>query len=104
MGEWGLRYYLEDQGLRYLTTYDLSPREGDRVVIPGLNCPWPLHEELQKRLGEPITMTVPGACAIRTMAPALGAGFYSDGYGVLPFAFSARTKPYDVLKIYPVVR
>ena len=104
VGEWGLRNYLEAQGLRYLTTYDRTPKKGDRIVIPGLNCPWPLHEELQKRLGEPTTMTVPGACAIRTMDPALGAGFYSDGYGVLPFAFTARDKPYDVLKIYPVVR
>jgi len=104
VGEWGLRNYLEAQGLRYLTTYDLSPRKGDRVVIPGLNCPWPLHEELQKRLGEPTTLTVPGTCAIRTMDPALGAGFYSDGYGVLPFALTARGKPYDVLKVYPVIR
>ena len=104
VGEWGLRNYLEAQGLTYLTTYDRSPKKGDRVVIPGLNCPWPLHEALQKRLGEPTTLAVPGACALRTMDPALGAGFYSDGYGPLPLAITARDKPYDVLKIYPVIR
>ena len=104
VGEWGLRYYLEAQGLTYLTTYDHSPKKGDRIVVPGLNCPWPLHEQLQKRLGPPATLVIPGACALRTMDPSLGAGFYSDGYGPLPFAFAARDKPYDVLKIYPVVR
>ena len=104
VGEWGLRYYLEAEGLAYLTTYDRSPKKGDRIVIPGLNCPWPLHETLQARLGPAITMTVPGACALRTMDPSLGAGFYSDGYGPLPLALTARDRPYDVLKIYPVVR
>ncbi len=104
VGEWGLRNYLEEQGLSYLTTYDQTPRKGDHVVVPGLNCPWPVHAELKKRLGPPSTMEVPAANPLRTMDPALGAGFYTDGYGLLPFAFATDDKPYDVLKIYPVVR
>ena len=104
MGEWGLRNYLEAGGLTYLRGNDPRPRKGDHVVIPKLNCPSPLHAELKKRLGPPRSVTVPGRCPLRLMDPSLGAGYYTDGYGVLPLAVTGTNQPYDTLKIYPVVR
>ena len=104
MGEWGLRNYLEARGLTYLRGNDPRPRKGDQVVIPSLNCPSPLHPELKKRLGPPRTFAVPGRCPLRLMDPSLGAGYYTDGYGVLPLAITNSDRPYDTLKIYPVVR
>ena len=104
MGEWGLRNYLEAAGLTYLRGNDARPRKGDHVVIPTLNCPSPLHPELTKRLGPPRTFAVPGRSSLRLMDPSLGAGYYTDGYGVLPLALTSSDQPYDTLKIYPVVR
>lgn len=104
VGEWGLRAYLEAQGLGYLTTHEATLPVGARVVIPGLNCPWPLDARLQARLGDPEPFPIPGRSWLRTMDPSLGAGFYSDGYGPLPFALSEADRPYDRLLIYPVVR
>ena len=104
MGEWGLRNYLEAEGLTYLRGNDARPRRGDHVVVPSLNCPSPLHPDLKRRLGPPRTITVPGRSIMRLMDPALGAGYYTDGYGVLPMSLTHRDRPYDTLKIYPVVR
>ncbi len=74
------------------------------MVIPSLNCPSPLHPELKKRLGPPRTFAVQGRCPLRLMDPSLGAGYYTDGYGVLPLAITNSDRHYDTLKIYPVVR
>ena len=104
IGEWGLRNYLEAAGLRYVRRDDPSPRAGDHVVVPRLNVPHPPHPALKKRLGSPRAFPIKGRCPVRLMDPALGAGYYSEGYGVLPFSFTAWDRPYDVLKIYPVVR
>jgi len=104
MGEWGLRNYLEALGMTYLRGNDARPRKGDFVVVPALNCPSPLHPELKKRLGPPRIFAVPGRSAVRLMDPALGAGYYTDGYGVLPLALTSSDRPYDTLKIYPVTR
>lgn len=104
MGEWGLRNYLEASGLTYLRGNDRRPRKGDWLLVPGLNCPSPLHPELRQRLGPPRTLTVPGRFPLRLMDPALGAGYYTDGYGVLPFAWTSGDRPYDTLKIYRVLR
>ncbi len=103
-GEWGMRNYLEARGLTYLRGNDPRPRKGDHVVIPKLNCPSPVHPELKKRLGQPRTLAVPGRSVMRLMDPSLGAGYYTDGYGVLPMAFSSGARPYDTLTIYPVIR
>ena len=90
--------------MTYLRGNDPRPRKGDHVVIPKLNCPSPVHPELKKRLGKPRAFTVGGRSVMRLMDPALGAGYYTDGYGVLPMAFTKGSRPYDTLTIYPVVR
>jgi len=104
VAEWGLRAYLEQRGLTYLTKESNAPRMGDHVVIPQLSCPWPIHPDLKKRLGQPRMIALPGSCVLRTMDPALGVGLHTDGYGVLPYGLSSSDRPYDLLRVYPVVR
>jgi len=101
-GEWGFRYYMEEKGYKYLLTNDNSPRPGDIIVIPGIPCPSPLHPDLQARLKQIDTITYESKFPIRVMNDETHAGFYSDGWGLLPYSFS--TVPLETFKIYQVER
>ena len=101
-GEWGFRYYMEDKGYKYLIPVDNSPKEGDIVVIPTLPCPIALHSDLQARLKIIDTTIFHSNFPIRVMNREAHAGFYSDGWGLLPYSFS--TVPLETFKIYQVER
>jgi hypothetical protein len=82
-GHWGFQYYMEQLGARPIDRNNLDLSLNDVVVIPLANSylfPLPLdHFELWfKHDGE----TLPW---LATMSS--GAGYYSDGWGPLPFVF-----------------
>lgn len=99
-GEWGFRYYMEKNGYKYLLTNDNSAQLGDIVIIPSIPCPSPLHPDLLARLKIIDTIIYNSKFPIRVMNGEAHAGFYSDGWGLLPYSFS--TVPLETFKIYQV--
>lgn len=84
-GHWGFQYYMESHGARPLAYDELRCAVGDLLVVPQNNTnlvPLPPQTlELVEQFEIPV---LPWAT---TMHTAVGAGFYSDLWGPLPFAF-----------------
>jgi 4-amino-4-deoxy-L-arabinose transferase-like glycosyltransferase len=83
-GHWGFQYYMEDNGYK---AYDFKNQEvkvGDIIVIPSNNCFTETLPEGVARLGGVYRATPCRWLAITNRS--LGAGFYADRWGPLPFA------------------
>jgi tetratricopeptide (TPR) repeat protein len=82
-GHWGFQYYLEALGGRAVDWLAARPRPGERLVIPGNNTnTFLMPQVLSLQAG--LAMRSPRWLA--SMHRAVGAGFYSDVWGPLPFA------------------
>jgi hypothetical protein len=98
LGHWGLQHALEARGLAALDVERDELLPGDVLVLPTNNIgvfPVPsavLHPARTLEGGDPGW--------IRTVDPAVGAGFYSSHGGPLPFVF-ARSQPdaYQVAEV-----
>jgi 4-amino-4-deoxy-L-arabinose transferase-like glycosyltransferase len=83
-GHWGFQYYMEKTGALPFDRLRRAVRAGDRMAVPTNNT-WvvPVSESavtLVSRIDVPILPPV------ATVQPIVGAGFYSDSWGPLPFA------------------
>jgi hypothetical protein len=81
-GHWGFQYYMEQLGAKPVELNQFQPAVGDVVVMPTTNtnlfpmpAEWPIRQ----------TFELSPAKWISTMNYPLGAGFYSDVFGPLPF-------------------
>ncbi len=84
-GHWGFQYYMEKEGAKPLNMKQLMLYPGDIMVVPSNNTniyalPGQYFRIIQ-------TFTPPSLSWISTMHASVGAGFYSDIWGPLPFAF-----------------
>jgi hypothetical protein len=94
-GHWGFQYYMEQRGAKPLylnrsivdassaSPWALAP--GDVIVIPGTNTnitPIPNDWYTFRKF-----VYLPSTGWLATMNIPTGAGFYSDEFGALPFAF-----------------
>jgi hypothetical protein len=89
-GHWGFQWYMEEGGAKPITIGESKMRAGDGAVFPFRNTGvfGPPDEAL-----EPIDVTcVPLRSWMSTMEKSLGAGFYSDVYGPLPFVVGNGTR------------
>jgi 4-amino-4-deoxy-L-arabinose transferase-like glycosyltransferase len=86
-GHWGFQYYAEAKGLR---TYDSTRSQlqpGDLMVLPFNNTNLiPIPKEKAERL---TILELPVLPWLATVSKPVGAGFYMDILGPLPFAFGA---------------
>ena len=86
--EWGLRYYLEQEGAKILARDKVGPMPGDIIIKPYLASPWVTLYDSDKYLDlmeqRPARMTTP----LRIMDFSSHAGFYSTGWGILPFSLT----------------
>jgi len=96
-GHWGFQYYAEAQGLTAFDNTYSRIKPGDLMVIPTdntnvLNVPSDRTESVG------VIREIP--CPwLSTMDVALGAGFYSDRWGRLPFVFGpARAQEYRLVR------
>jgi len=80
-GHWGFQYYMEALGAKPIDSKATRLYPGDLIVIPEDNTNVSPAPEDRTRLVE--TIEVPGSHWIATMR--LGAGLYSDAFGLLPF-------------------
>ncbi len=103
IGEWGLRHYMLAEGGNYLLRESLDPQTGDLIVLAEMhnrfgypsgayNARVELYAERRPSDGWPL----------RVFHPTRPAGFYSSGYGLLPFVFAGPGTPYEVFQIWKV--
>jgi hypothetical protein len=84
-GHWGFQYAMEQLGGRALDTAHFSLAAGDLVVLPRNNSGvLQFPDEVTEPLME---LEIPVFFAAATMCDPIGAGFFSDAWGPLPFAF-----------------
>ena len=83
-GHWGFQHYMEAIGGRPLDAGANLLRAGDRVALPRNNTnTWPLPID---RIAASELVDGEGPRLLTTMHPHLGAGFYSNILGPLPFS------------------
>jgi hypothetical protein len=86
-GHWGFQYYAEANGLRAYDSTRSQLQPGDLMVLPFNNTNLvPVPKEKAERL---TILELPVLAWLATMSKPVGAGFYMDILGPLPFAFGA---------------
>jgi len=102
-GEWGYRYYFERAGGQVLSRTAVDPEKGDIIVKPRLATPWitlydgPEYSEfLERRV---IQVDYP----LRILDFSSHAGFYSTGWGILPFSVTSG-EPLELFDVFRVVK
>ncbi len=100
-GEWGFRYYLERVGAQVLHRTATGPQPGDIIVKPYLATPWiTLYDSPEyTRLLE--QRHIPMRFPLRILDFTSHAGFYSTGWGILPFSVTSD-KPWEWFNIFEV--
>ena len=86
-GHWGFQYYAERLGFRALDFRHPAVQVGELIIKPdGITNPIELP---QGTVMPTLELSFDGPSALGTMNLPLGAGFYSDVWGPLPFTFGA---------------
>lgn len=83
-GHWGFQYYMEQLGAKAMDVTHWSFATGDVVAIPTTNTNTYAMPKEWVAVREMID--IPSSGWIATMNPYVGAGFYADIWGPLPFA------------------
>ncbi|MCL4474302.1 MAG: glycosyltransferase family 39 protein [Actinobacteria bacterium] len=99
-GEFGLRYYLEENGGRYLTRDDGSPAAGDHVVLSHGLIAYFISDDLKRRLQLEQSVNYPGSWPVRVEDPGSQAGFYDQFHGNLPYSLARQ--PIETIDVYVV--
>lgn len=99
-GEFGLRYYLEENGGRYLTKDDNTPAAGDYVILSHDLIASFVSYDLGKRLQLEQKVDYPGTWPVRIEHPDSQAGFYDQFHGLLPWSLSQE--PIESIWVYVV--
>ena len=88
-GEWGFRHYMAENGARIIARNSPDALPGDIIIKPYIASPWvTLYDGDQYcRLVEqvPVITTLP----LRILDFSSHAGFYSSGWGLLPFGWTS---------------
>ena len=86
-GHWGFQYYAQGYGFRAFDSTNTRTRPGDLMVLPFNNTNLkPIPESTFEHIE---MIELPVFPWIATMGRAVGAGFYTDIVGPLPFSFGA---------------
>ncbi len=100
IGEWGFRYYMGKAGYSYLLSNNNSPKDGDIIVIPVIAGLHEMATELRIRAELIESIEYESEFPIRLMNYEAKAGYYSHGFGLLPFSFStAKLEHFDIFRV-----
>jgi 4-amino-4-deoxy-L-arabinose transferase-like glycosyltransferase len=91
IGEWGFRYYLGRTGVQVLPADESSVRGGSFIAIPKLALPYEIPADLNSMTMPVQTLTYRPGTPLRILDWQTPAGFYSSGWGLIPFSFSQGT-------------
>ena len=86
-GHWGFQYYMQAAHFRPVDAQDFHFSPGDAVVVPLNNSNTSMQSLPPEWVAWKEDFTLPVNAALTTMSTPLGAGFYTDLWGPLPFAF-----------------
>lgn len=100
IGEWGMRYYMDQAGAKYLHENLNEPVRGDYVVIPEMPRLWDPSLAVQKRMVLYAENSYSSWLPLRLFNKKSEAGFYCNAWGMLPFAFS--NEPDEVFTLFVV--
>jgi len=91
-GEWGFRYYFGRVGAKPLPADETQVRGGSLIVTPELAMPYNLPGDLESMtLAKPLArLSFDLKTPFRVMDLHSPAGFYSTGWGLIPFSFSSE--------------
>jgi 4-amino-4-deoxy-L-arabinose transferase-like glycosyltransferase len=96
-GHWGFQYYAQEKGFRPFDLKHLRQNPGDLMVLPSNNTN--LRELPENMVERVATIEVPVTSWVATTSRAVGAGFYADVWGPLPFSFGAvPSEKYHVVR------
>lgn len=101
-GEWGFRWYFTHAGAEVLGRADNRPQPKDILIRPRLASPYlTLYDEAD---GLELDQTVEyrPSTPVRILDFESHAGFYSFGWGLLPFSINPSSEPLELIAIYRV--
>ncbi len=102
-GEWGFRHYMEKNGATIIPRNSVEARIGDLIIKPYIASPWvTLYDGNEYcRLVEqvPVRTILP----LRILDFSSHAGFYSSGWGLLPFSWNSG-QHWEWFNIFEVTR
>ncbi|MEW6108626.1 MAG: glycosyltransferase family 39 protein [Nitrospirota bacterium] len=101
IGEWGMHYYMDKNGFRYLTAGANEPGEGDLIIIADIPKLWGPSPELYSRMKLIDVRETRTWYPVRVMGLHVRAGYYSSLWGYLPFAISVQ--PIERFGIFRVI-
>ena len=88
VGEWGFRYYLGRAGIQPMPVDETKIRGGSFIAIPKLAVPYDIPSGLRSIMMPIHTFRYSTRSPLRILDWQTPAGFYSTGWGLLPFSFS----------------
>ena len=101
VGEFGYRYYLEEQGFRELPKDTIVP-EGDIILQSPLADPRPFSEVMEDRVELVEIIGYRDLLPLRVTSFEAHAGFYGHFWGLLPFSFdTGNVEEYLVYRVVP---
>ena len=90
-GHWGFQYYMESEGGKAVEFATFEPKKGDILILPSNNTNLLIEDPdapcVHVFIYRPIVK-------LSTMHKAVGAGFFSDTWGPLPFAIGPLPPEY----------
>lgn len=98
-GHWGFQYYIEKLGAKSLDMTDMRLSSNDVIVVPTGNCYlFPLPED---HIALWFRYQFQASNWLTTMSGPSGAGYYSDGWGPIPFVFGrVPAEEYLVYRVF----
>lgn len=102
-GEWGFRWYFSQAGAEVLGRADTRPAPGDILIRPKLASPYlTAFDREPDGLQLKRTVDFQPSTPVRLLDSASRAGFYSFGWGVLPYSFTTSPEPLEQLFVYRI--
>jgi hypothetical protein len=99
-GQWAFLAYAEDAGAKALANTPPLPDPGDYIIVSRLNYFGQLGR-MPIRL-EPLDTLTDERCGVFVLNRELGAGFFSNRWGYMPFAIGcAAVDNYDLYRVSP---
>lgn len=97
-GHWGFQYYMERLGAKALDRQNLRLASNEAIIVPlGNSYLFPLPRD---RVVFLFVYKAQGSKWVATMNAPFGAGYYSDGWGPLPYVFcSVPAEQYLVFRV-----
>ena len=100
LGHEGFKYYMENKGAIFLTSYTGKIKKGDTIIIAPLTSPGALSQPAKENLIKVGTRDFNTNFPFRTLNSEAHAGWYKYGAGFLPYSLS--TASLEKFEIYTV--